>query len=601
MLRFSFGLVAVLIVTSTTRADDPPKKEGPATAEKIWQALKTEKELDIKAESLEKLGEHVTTITGVHVEIDAAMSWAYGLGAIAPGGGMPVPFALRGAKAPIGETLSRSLTSQGLTFVVLYDRVMITSAERANLLVLSQRVVGTVKDQPLNKTLAEMTRKYGVSITIDPAAAKLAETPVSMQMLGNSLESTVHVLAISAGLYAARLDNAMFVTTPEKAKLLPQKLLEPAPAANPWGVLGNPWGVIGNPPLNLIGFVGVMGNVGLAGGAGGQGGLGQIGGGAGLNLGVGGALGAQGGNGAQGGKPMPMNKKGMGGSSWLSPRYDAYRLVHAAPIPDKAKATEDSAAERIRKELNSVISFEVANLPLPQAMEQIKTKMGFDIVLDRAAIVQFLMERGGDVDAINGMMINGKFNKVPLRRALRSALGEHGLTYVIVGEHLLITTETMAQYRLMRQPTTLDFDKAPFADAVKKLARDTALNIVLDPRTAKEAQEKVSLQAEDVPLTTALKLLAEQVGLKVFVLDNVVLVTTKQRAAELREDPDFQPRSPMDPRIPIEGPAGPGMPGFPPALPPRGGMGMGGGGAPPGAGAVPLPGRVEDPMMERMR
>ena len=52
----------------------------------------------------------------------------------------------------------------------------------------------------------------------------------------------------------------------------------------------------------------------------------------------------------------------------------------------------------------------------------------------------------------------------------------------------------------------------------------------------------MSLQLDDVPLETAVRLLAENAGLKPVRIGNVVLVTTKAHATELRNEPELVPR-----------------------------------------------------------
>ena len=63
----------------------------------------------------------------------------------------------------------------------------------------------------------------------------------------------------------------------------------------------------------------------------------------------------------------------------------------------------------------------------------------------------------------------------------------------------------------------------------------------MDARAEKEAQGAVSLQLQDVPLETAVRLLAEMAGLKPVRVGNTLFVTRKELAAEMRNDPDFAP------------------------------------------------------------
>ncbi len=63
----------------------------------------------------------------------------------------------------------------------------------------------------------------------------------------------------------------------------------------------------------------------------------------------------------------------------------------------------------------------------------------------------------------------------------------------------------------------------------------------------------MTLQLEDVPLETAVRLMCEMVGLKPVRVGNVMFICSKAAAADLKTDPDLVPPSPV-----------PGFPGGPP-------------------------------------
>ena len=86
------------------------------------------------------------------------------------------------------------------------------------------------------------------------------------------------------------------------------------------------------------------------------------------------------------------------------------------------------------------------------------------------------------------------------------------------------------------------------AAALKKLSKETAANVMLDTRlTGKEGKIQVSLQLDDVPLDTAIQLVAEVGGLKPVQVGNVLIVTTKALAAQMRTDPELMqpPQTPQ--------------------------------------------------------
>ncbi len=159
-----------------------------------------------------------------------------------------------------------------------------------------------------------------------------------------------------------------------------------------------------------------------------------------------------------------------------------------------------------------------------------------------------------------------KQDNVKVRDVLRKIVGTYGLGYAVLGETVVISTEDMAMARQMHQRISVDVDKAALTDALKQLSRESAVNLVLDPHNEKEASAKVSLQLEDVPLDTAVRVLAEMANLKAVRVGNTMFVTSKEKAAEMRMEPDLsQPINPGQPQPGIAIPQ-PTIPVAPPAV-----------------------------------
>jgi type II secretory pathway component HofQ len=88
----------------------------------------------------------------------------------------------------------------------------------------------------------------------------------------------------------------------------------------------------------------------------------------------------------------------------------------------------------------------------------------------------------------------------------------------------------------------VDLSEVPLDTALKKLAQGTGVQIVFDPKLGKEAHAPVSLRVDDVPLEAAVRLLTNLAGLKPYRMGNIVYITTKERFAELKAEPDLVPR-----------------------------------------------------------
>jgi hypothetical protein len=221
-------------------------------------------------------------------------------------------------------------------------------------------------------------------------------------------------------------------------------------------------------------------------------------------------------------------------------------VAWAAPAsPTSATDKSSSAAETTRKALNAPITVKIERQSLTAAVEVLKEQSKVNITVDTFNIQQ----TGFSPDAPPSP-VDVDLKNVKLKSALHTILQPFGLSYVALGDSVLITTEPMALIRQMRQHVSVDLDKVEFAQAVKQLGREAGVSLVIDSRVEKEAKTEVSLELEDVPLETAVRLLSEMAGLKPVRVGNVLFVTSKERAAEMRKDPDLT--QPAQPAVPVE-------------------------------------------------
>ena len=197
--------------------------------------------------------------------------------------------------------------------------------------------------------------------------------------------------------------------------------------------------------------------------------------------------------------------------------------------PTDSKLKAESPAQTISKALDQPISVEFANAALQDAVAKLTDQTKLNFVLDRASMQQL-----GIVPEQS--LVTVKLEKVSLRVGLRRLLSQYNLGYAVVGDMVLITTEDMAIHRQMRQRINIDLDRLPLDAALRDLAKRTVTNLVLDGRVTKEAQTPVTLKLEDVPLEVAVRLMANQAGLRPVRTGNVLYVTTKANAAELKGD-----------------------------------------------------------------
>jgi hypothetical protein len=234
-------------------------------------------------------------------------------------------------------------------------------------------------------------------------------------------------------------------------------------------------------------------------------------------------------------------------------------FVNAMPA-GKESARKETPADALRKALDFGITLELTDTPMADALRQLGEMAKVNIIWDRNVVF-------GNPDE---MMVSLKAKETKLRSVLLTITSQHGLSFGIVGDHILVGTEEAVNYRQLRQRVRIHFDGEPLPKALKDLAMDSGANVVLDPRAQKAAEDqKVVLKLDDVPLESAVRLMAEVAGLKPVRLGNVLFVTTEDRAEKLKTDPDSAP--PMQKEAapvasPMVLPAGPPpAPALPPA------------------------------------
>ena len=217
------------------------------------------------------------------------------------------------------------------------------------------------------------------------------------------------------------------------------------------------------------------------------------------------------------------------------------------------------------------------NKSLNEVVEDIKSKAKVPVTLD-PMIFQFGLDP-------NMQAVNVSAKNVKLRDGLRQALAPFNLKCGITKDGIFISTEEGLTNKQLRQRVSVDCDSTPFAATIKQLAADTGANVVLDTRLKEKANAAVTLKLDDVPLETAVRLLSEVADLGAIRMNNVLFVTTSERAEKLRPAADGPTQPGNNPVFPF-----PGGPDRPIPFPVPGGVpGVILPGGPGGVEVVPLP------------
>jgi hypothetical protein len=224
----------------------------------------------------------------------------------------------------------------------------------------------------------------------------------------------------------------------------------------------------------------------------------------------------------------------------------AWTLAPAlASADDRPK--DETPSEKIRKALDQPIDLELKESSLAKVIARFHEKTKLDIAIDRTGVLLGTM--GIDPNADMPQPVEAKFKGTKVRDALRKVFEPYGLAPFIIDDAVLLTGEETGLMKQLRQRVDVDVDDVPLSAALKQLGRRKAVNLVVDQKAKKEAERKVSLRVEDVAMDTAVRLLAEQAGLKAARIDNVLYVTTPEQAmaiaAENRANvPNYGPYGP---------------------------------------------------------
>src|SRR5262249_14483863 len=336
-------------------------------------------------------------------------------------------------------------------------------------------------------------------------------------------------LAEMANLKAVLVGNVLFVTGDRKAAKLDvdyQKSL---------GLTGATAGG---------GQCGLGGALGLAGGVGGGGILG-FGGGAG-----GGASGFVGGGMPATGTPLRIIR-GPGAPGASQPSGDGKGKPTAQPggegRPTRQPSKEELRLRELRAKLAKPITLDKAldpQAPFKDVVAFIHDRYDLPLVVDREAFKTDLNQEVND-QPVNLPRMAG----VRLGTVLEKLASQVQGTILVKPDHIAIVPASRARTMIWGQVeeegpgrarpvlplVQTGFDHLALEAALKELAEATGISVVIDEgRVGDQARRAVTASLTNVPLDTAVQLLADQAGLEAVLLDNVFYITTPANARLMR-------------------------------------------------------------------
>lgn len=142
-----------------------------------------------------------------------------------------------------------------------------------------------------------------------------------------------------------------------------------------------------------------------------------------------------------------------------------------------------------------------------------------------------------------------------LEKLLSRVPSKSPATYLIRRNHIEITTERAVRAELGIRGTgpllplvLREFKRERLSAALEAVAQDAGMSVFFD-RRAVPAEARVTARLRNVPIDTALSLLADTAGLDVVRRDNAFYVTTPKNAARLRKRDDFRQQAESAPAM----------------------------------------------------
>lgn len=208
---------------------------------------------------------------------------------------------------------------------------------------------------------------------------------------------------------------------------------------------------------------------------------------------------------------------------------------------------ESARGQELRRRLSDTIDFhgiEDARATLNDALDMLAKRYNLTFDINDEAFKEANLQEIGRKEIVQTTPIQPMHTRIDtiLRKILSRV--SPSATFFIRGDTIELTTaEAIRKEFFADRPETPgplpplvsgSFDKVPLEAALKELNHYG--NVVLDARTAKEAQAPVTAELSNMPLDTAARLFADMAGLKVVQLDNALYVTSIDNARDLRQE-----------------------------------------------------------------
>jgi RNA polymerase sigma factor (sigma-70 family) len=220
------------------------------------------------------------------------------------------------------------------------------------------------------------------------------------------------------------------------------------------------------------------------------------------------------------------------------------------PPEETAIAKKVSRHKLLIDRLTSTVQFEGYDDPkmtLQDALDHLADRYDLAFRVDEAAIASDGLEVNVLNEPITGARPILKMRDVRLETVLRTILerlpaGRSGITYIVRRDLIEITTGAKAKREAFRDWSAdsplvnAGFEKRPLNETIEELIASSGVNLVIDTRIEEKAKTAVTATLTNVPLDSAIRVLADMADLQPAFLDNVIYLTTKEKAERLQKE-----------------------------------------------------------------
>jgi RNA polymerase sigma factor (sigma-70 family) len=204
-----------------------------------------------------------------------------------------------------------------------------------------------------------------------------------------------------------------------------------------------------------------------------------------------------------------------------------------------AKINAEQRAKEWREKLDSPTTIEIDNnTPLKEVLAFIAERYGITILIDARAFVTEAASNDESPDIGNSPITIPKLVDVKLSTILRTVLVQVDGDFYTKDDVLMVVPRKQIQSgRLFRQPVDAVYKKRQLVLALEELQNMTGVSVVLDVRAQDIAKPmEITADFRNVPLETAVRVLADMADLKSVVMDNLIYVTSKENAKILEAE-----------------------------------------------------------------